>query len=297
MKAANIEAFFFKSFSHLAALLTASILIFILGTITIEAIPALSWEYIFTAESDHMELAGGISNAIIGTSILALGSTFVATPFALGTATYLKRYATNQRLINTAGFFIDVLSGTPSIVLGIFGLLVLVFIFRPITGGFSLISGIIALAILTLPVIERAIENALDSVPEELEHASYALGATKLETTLKVTIPYALGGMLTGVVIGIGRSAEESAVVILTAGYSQFNPEFKVAEKAGNLFGIKIYPLQDLVGSLPMTVYRSYEFPGMISSSKGFAAAFVLIVIVMFLNATARYIVWRRRIG
>lgn len=297
MQVAKIEAFFFKALSHFAAFTTALILLYILGTITIEALPALSWEYIFTAESDHMELAGGISNAIIGTALLSFGSTLVATPFALATATYLKRYATNQRMINSAGFLIDVLSGTPSIVLGIFGLLILVFILKPITGGFSLISGIIALAILTLPVIERATENAIDSVPEELEHASYALGATKLETTLKVTLPYALGGMLTGVIIGIGRAAEESAVVILTAGYSQFNPEFKIAERAGNIFGIKIYPLQDLVGSLPMTVYRSYEFPSSIPMSKGFAAAFVLIAIVLILNATARYIIWRRRIG
>jgi phosphate transport system permease protein len=293
----KIEAFFFKSLSIMAALTTVVILVFILGTITIKALPALSWEFITTSESDHMELGAGILNAIVGTTILSLGSTLLAAPFGIGTAIYIKRYAQNKKFVNTVGFFIDVLSGTPSIVLGIFGLFILVFLLKPITGGFSLISGIVALSILILPVIERASENALDGVPKELEEASYSLGATKFETVFRVTLPYALNGMLTGIVIGIGRAAEESAVVILTAGYSQFFPELKVVPNSGNIFGIKVYPFQDLIGSLPMTVYRAYEFPNMISMSKGFAAAFVMIVIVMGLNTIARLIVWRRRIG
>jgi len=294
----KIEAMAFKVIAHLAALTTVLVLMFILGTITYEALPALTWEFLTTSESDHMDLGAGILNAIVGTFLLALGSTIVAAPLAVATAVYLKRYATNKRLISSAGFLLDVLSGTPSIVLGIFGLLVLVFLLQPITGGFSLISGVIALSILTLPVMERSTENAIDSVPDELEHASYALGATKLETVSKVTLPYALGGILTGVVIGIGRAAEESAVVILTAGYSQFFPELKIGQKASNFLGIKLYPLQDLVGSLPYSVYRSFEFPDMIPMSKGFAAAFVLILIVVMLNTTARMIVfWRRRIG
>jgi phosphate transport system permease protein len=297
MKLVKLEAAIFKGMSHLAALITVLALVYILGTITIEALPALTWEFLTTTEADHMELGRGISNAIVGTAILSLGSTLVATPFAVGTAIYLKRYATSQKLINTAGYLIDVLSGTPSIVLGIFGLFVLVYLLNPITGGFSLISGTIALAILTMPVIERAAENAIDSVPFELEEASYALGATKYDTVFRITLPYALAGILTGVVIGIGRAAEESAVVILTAGYSQFMPELKIGLRESNLFGLKLYPFQDLVGTLPMTVYRSFEFPGMISPSQGFAAAFVLIVMVMILNATARYIVWKRRIG
>jgi len=298
MNPTKVEAFVFKSLAHLAALITVLVLVFILGTITIEALPALTWEFLTTSESDHMELGAGILNAIAGTLLLALGSTIVAAPFAVATAIYLKRYTKNKRFVESAGFLLDVLSGTPSIVLGIFGLLVLVFFLQPITGGFSLISGIIALSILTLPVIERSTENAIDSVPEELEHASYALGATKLETVSKITLPHALGGILTGVVIGIGRAAEESAVVILTAGYSQFFPELRIGEKASNFLGVKIYPFQDLIGSLPYSVYRSFEFPSMIPMSKGFAAAFVLILIVVMLNTTARMIVfWRRRIG
>jgi phosphate transport system permease protein len=291
------ESVFFMLLSYVSAALTVFALILIIGTIAIEALPSLSFEYLLTSESDHMELGAGIANAIVGTLFLSLGSTILAAPFAVGSAVYMKRYAKKNMFTEAFSFFVDVLSGTPSIVLGIFGLFFLVFLLRSFTGGFSLISGVIALAILIMPVLERSTENAIDSVPKELEEASYALGASKYETVTKITLPYALGGILTGVVIGVGRAAEESAVVILTAGYSQFMPEFRIGAKEGNLWGLKFYPFQDLVGSLPMCVYRSYEFPALIDPSKGFAAALVLILMVMFINTIARLIVWKRRIG
>jgi phosphate transport system permease protein len=294
---AKFESAFFKFLSYGAATLTALTLIFIIGNIALQALPSLTLEYILTSESDHMDLGAGIANAIVGSIFLSLGSTIIATPLAVGSAIYMKRYAKKSMFTEAFSFFVDVLSGTPSIVLGIFGLFFLVFLLRTFTGGFSLISGIIALAILILPVLERSTENAIDAVPKELEEASYALGASRYDTVTKITLPYALSGILTGVVIGIGRAAEESAVVVLTAGYSQFMPEFRIGTKPENLWGLKFYPFQDLVGSLPMCVYRSFEFPSLVSPSKGFAAALVLILIVMFINTVARLIVWKRRIG
>lgn len=293
----KLESALFKTMSCVAAALTALALISILGTVTIKALPSLSLEYLLTSESDHMELGAGIANAIVGSIMLSAGSTAIASPLAVGAAIYMKRYAKEGRLTNAFSFFVDVLSGTPSIVLGIFGFFLLVIIMRPYTGGYSFISGIIALSILILPVIERSTENAIDTVPKELEEASYALGATRFDTVSKITLPYAMGGIITGVVIGVGRAAEESAVVILSAGYSQFMPEFKIAAKPENFGGLKIYPFQDLVGSLPQCVYRSFEFPNMISPSKGFAAAFVLILIVMLINMSARLFLRRRKIG
>jgi phosphate transport system permease protein len=210
---------------------------------------------------------------------------------------YLKRYAKEGILVRTFGFMLDVLAGTPSIVLGIFGLLFIVYYMKFITGGFSLLAGTIALTILILPVIERAAEEAIDTVPLELEEASYALGAAKWETVRRITVPFALTGILTGVVLGIGRAAEESAVVILTAGYTQFMPEFKILPREGFLFGLKFYPFQDLVAALPITVYNSFMFPNLVPPSEGFAAAFVLIVIVMLINAATRMLLWRSRIG
>jgi phosphate transport system permease protein len=297
LKWTKVESSIFKIISYIAAATTALTLIYILGNITVQAMPSLTWEYVLTSESDHMELGAGIANAIVGSLLLSLGSTILAAPLAVGTAIYVKRYSRGGKIIDGFSFFIDVLSGTPSIVLGIFGLYILVFLMRSVTGGFSLISGTIALAILILPVIERATENAIDAVPAELEEASYALGASKMETLFKITLPCAISGILTGIVIGVGRAAEESAVVVLTAGYSQFMPELKIGSNPSNVFGLKIYPLQDLVGTLPICVYRSFEFPNMVSPSQGFAAAFVLILIVITINSIARFIAWRRRIG
>ncbi|MEA1894729.1 MAG: phosphate ABC transporter permease PstA [Euryarchaeota archaeon] len=297
MNKRTLEGHIFKAISYIAAAITILTLIGILGRITLEAIPSLSLYFITTPESEVPGLGGGIANAIAGTLLLSILSTIFATPLAVGTAVYLKRYAKSGILVRAFGFLLEVLAGTPSIVLGIFGLLFIVYYMKFVTGGFSLIAGTIALTILILPVIERAAEVAIDTVPAELEEASYALGASKWGTMRHITLPYALTGILTGMVLGIGRAAEESAVVILTAGYTQFMPEFKVLPREGLIFGMKIYPFQDLTAALPITVYRSFEFPHLIPASNGFAAAFVLIVVVMLINAATRMLLWRSRIG
>jgi phosphate transport system permease protein len=297
MKNRKIEDVSFKIIAYTGALVTVVTLIMILGTIAYEAIPSLNLDFILRSESEVEGFGGGIANAVAGTILLSVLSPLLATPFAVGTAIYMKRYAHDGIFVRGIGFLIDVLSGTPSIVLAMFGLMILVYSLRFITGGFSLISGVIALAILILPVLERATERAIENVPLEIEEASYALGANKWDTIKHITIPYAFTGILTGLVLGVGRAAEESAVVVLTAGYTQFLPEFKIASHDKLLFGIKLYPFQDLVAALPITVYHGYEFPHMVDRSEGFAAAFVLITIVMLINGIARFIVWRRRIG
>jgi phosphate transport system permease protein len=297
MRTRFIKGSMFIGISYLCAISTVLILFFILGTIAVKAMPSLSLYFLLTPESMAPSFGGAIGNAIAGTILLSIFSTILAAPVAVGTAVYMKKYAKDGFFVRLFRFFIDVLSGTPSIVLGIFGLLVLVYYLRAFTGGFSLLSGSIALAILILPAIERAAEEAIDTVPRDMEEGSYALGATKWDTIKRITIPYALSGIITGIVLGVGRAAEESAVVILTAGYTQFFPEFRVGASEKLIFGIKIYPFQDLVAALPITVYHSFEFPHLVSVSEGFAAAFVLIIIVMIINATTRLILWKRKIG
>lgn len=291
------KCIFFKTVSYLAAAITIFALIAIIGQITYQALPSLNLEFLLTPESKAEGFGGGIANAVVGTFLIATMSTVIATPFAVGTAIYLKKYSKEGFLARSFSFIIDVLAGTPSIVLGIFGLLFLVFYTGFFTGGFSLLTGSIALAILILPVIERATEEALDTVPAELEEVSYALGSNKWQTISKITIPYAMPGIITGVILSAGRAAGESAVVLLTAGYTQFLPEVGIKTSEKLVFGIKIYPFQDLVATLPINIYHAYQFPALVEPSEGFAAAFVLIVIVMFINAITRLIVRRRRIG
>ncbi len=274
--------------SALFALFGVVMLIAILLTVFTSALPSLTPYFLFTPESATPGLGQGIANAVVGSILLSLISTVLATPFALGTAIYLQKYAPDNRFTRTLRFFIEVLSGTPSIVVGAFGLLVLVIYLRPYTGGFSLIAGSIGLAILILPVIERAVEDAIATVPNELEEGSYALGATKWQTIRDITIPTVISGITTGTILGFGRAAEESAVVILTAGYTQFLPEIGIKQSDKLFMGMKVYPFQDLVASLPYAVYHAYENSNVIPMSNGFACAFILIVFVMMVNIVAK---------
>jgi phosphate transport system permease protein len=288
---------FFKGISYFAAVIAVFTLVLIIGKIFIGSLPSLNFDFLLTSESATGGLGGGVANAVVGTILLSILSPLIAAPLAVGTAVYLKRYARENFFTRTLSFCIDVLSGAPSIVVGAFGFLVLAIYLKPITGGFSLISGVIALAILILPVIEKATETAIDTVPEELEQASYALGATSSQTIRFVTLPYAMIGIISGIVLSIGRAAEESAIVVLTAGYSQHMPSLKIVPDDGLLFGLRFYPFQSQVATLPIATYHGFEFPKLVNVSESFAAAFILILIVMLINLGARLLLRRKRIG
>lgn len=297
MRRRYLENSFFKGVSYFAAVIAVFTLVLIIGKIFIGALPSLNLGFLLTSESDSKGLGGGVANAVVGTIMLSILSPLLAAPLAVGTAVYLKRYARENFFTRTLSFCIDVLSGAPSIVVGAFGFLILAIYLKPITGGFSLISGVVALAILILPVIEKATETAINTVPEELEQASYALGASRSQTIRFVTLPYAMIGIISGIVLSVGRAAEESAIIVLTAGYSQHMPELKIVPDDKLLFGIRFYPFQSQVATLPIATYHGFEFPKLVNVSESFAAAFILILIVMLINLGARMILRRKRIG
>lgn len=292
MNRRKVEEAIIKGFCIAAAFLASALLFFIISTIFIKALPSLTLPFLLTPESATEGIGQGLLNAIIGTVILSICATVVAIPLAFGTAIYLQRYAFDNPITRALRFFIEVLSGTPSIVLGMFGFLIFVYYMKWITGGFSLISGSIALAILIMPVIERSIEQAIESVDHSLEEGSYGLGANKWQTIRFITLPAASSGILTGLILGFGRAAEESAIVILTAGYTQHMPEFALKSNPNLFMGVKIYPFQDLVATLPYSVYHAYENSNLIPLSNGFAAAFVLISVVLAINLSAKTIFW-----
>lgn len=271
-----------------AAVLVVSALFLIIAQVFINGLPSLSWYFVSTPENATPGMGQGIANAIVGTIMISLCATIVAAPFGIGTAVYMKRYAPVNRITRTFRFLLEVLSGTPSIVVGIFGFLVFSWYLLPYTGGWSLIAGSLALAILIMPVIERAVEEAIDTVAYEMEEGSYALGATKWQTIRDITIPAAFTGILTSLTLGFGRAAEESAVVILTAGYTQYMPELAIKANEKLAGGVKIYPIQDQVATLPYAVYHAFQNSNVVKPSAGFAAAFVLIVIVFSINITGK---------
>jgi phosphate transport system permease protein len=188
-------------------------LLFMLGYILKSGYSALSWEFIFSAPYGEMT-KGGIFPAIVGTFYLLVGSSIVSIPFGIITAIYLNEYASNPKLVKFIRLGVNNLAGVPSVVFGLFGLslFVVLFDFRV-----SILAGSLTLGVLNLPVIIRSTEEALMTVPMTYREASLSLGATKWQTISKIVLPNALAGILTGIILSMGRTAGETAPIMFTA--------------------------------------------------------------------------------
>lgn len=186
---------------------------YILFDIFFNGLPAISWEFLFS-NPEKSGAEGGIFPAIAGTLVLVLGTILIALPLGMFSAIYLTEYAKQSKFTQTIRMAIVTLAGIPSIVFGLFGLGLFVI---TLNFGSSILAGSITLACMILPTIIVASEEALKSVPQYMREGSLALGASKWETIYKNVLPYALPGMLTGAILGIGRAAGETAPILLTA--------------------------------------------------------------------------------
>lgn len=175
---------------------------------------ALSWEF-FTQEPRSGMTKGGVAPAIVGTVYLTLGAISFALPLGVASAIYLNEYSPKGWIVNLLRISINNLAGVPSVVFGLFGFAVFVHYFKC---GVSILSGSLTLGILVLPGIISASQEALISIPHSYREASFALGATHWQTIRKVVLPSALPGILTGVILSIGRVAGETAPILFTAG-------------------------------------------------------------------------------
>ncbi|MGV9337976.1 phosphate ABC transporter permease PstA [Streptomyces sp. NPDC003688] len=214
------------------------------------------------------EPGGGIYHAILG-SLEQVGlATLIGAPIGVLTAIYLVEYG-RGRLAQAVTFFVDVMTGIPSIVAGLFILsLMLIFQLQPF--GFA---GSLALAILMMPVVVRSTEEMLKLVPNELREASLALGVPKWRTILKVVLPTSLGGIATGVMLAVARIAGETAPVLLLV--------------FGNSF-INANPFEGAQASLPLYIYQQYAAGADPAYDRAWAASLTLIAFVMILNLAAR---------
>ncbi|EGX59470.1 phosphate ABC transporter, permease protein PstA [Streptomyces zinciresistens K42] len=217
------------------------------------------------------EPGGGIYHALLGTLEQVGLATLMAVPVGVLTAIYLVEYGRGN-LARAVTFFVDVMTGIPSIVAGLFVLSLWIVILKM---GYSGFAGSLALAILMIPVIVRSTEEMLKLVPNELREASLALGVPKWRTILKVVVPTAIGGITTGVMLAIARITGETAPVLLLVWGTNF---------------INANPFSDPQASLPMYIYLQYsnsggEGPGY---DRAWAAALTLILFIMILNLVAR---------
>lgn len=197
---------------RIAVLLCVAALAFMLGMILLKALPALSWEFL-TDMPRNMMSEGGIWPCLVGTFLLAAGALVIALPLGVASAVYLNEYNLESPMITVIRLSIANLAGVPSIIFGLFGLTFFV-VFCGL--GVSLMSGILTLAVLSLPIIINTTETALKQVPQDWREASLALGATRFETICKVILPNALPGILTGAILALARAAGETAAVMYT---------------------------------------------------------------------------------
>lgn len=253
----------------LANLIVIAPVILILGVIVWRGAPALSPEFLLSAPRMGMR-AGGILPAIIGTLYLVLGTLAIALPGGVLAAIYLNEYARDTLLTRLVRLAIVNLAGVPSVVYGLFGLGAFVLFCQ---FGTSILAGSLTLAIMTLPVIITASEEALRSVPQSFREVSLSLGATKWQTIRHAVLPNALPGILTGTILGISRAAGETAPILFTVA------AFYLPQLPRSVF--------DQVMALPYHLYvTSTQIPNVPEHMRS-GTALVLLGLVFLFNITA----------
>ena len=185
-----------------------------LGYILYKGLPVLNWHFIFGKSSDIMA-GGGVGAQLFNSFYMLFLSMAVSIPLAIGAGIYLAEYARENRLTKCIRLSVESLATVPSIVLGLFGMIIFV---NEMHLGFSILGGSLTLVLLNLPMLVRVTEESIKTVPKSYEEASLALGATKLQTIFKVVLPSALPGILTGITLTAGRALGETAILIFTAG-------------------------------------------------------------------------------
>jgi phosphate transport system permease protein len=216
---------------------------------------------------------GGLYHALIGTLLITGLAALISVPVGILAAVYLVEYGAKSRMARVLTFLVDVMTGIPSIVAGLFALALFVLLFGPsIRLGFG---GSVALSLLMIPTVVRSTEEMLRLVPADLREASYALGVPKWRTILKVVIPTCVGGIVTGVVLAISRVIGETAPLLVVAGFTS---------------SVNNNPFDGRMMTLPVFIFTEYSKATAKGLSYAWGGALVLIVIVMALNIVARII-------
>jgi len=273
----NTQAFFYV----LLLAVTMVVVAFVLGIIiylVVKGAGAINWEFLSQKPRSGMR-EGGIFPAILGTLYLIVGTVLISLPIGIAAAIYLNEYARKGRLTRIIRLSIVNMAGVPSVVFGLFGLAFFVILLR---FGKSILAGSLTLAFLILPVIITASEEALKTVPDTYRQASLALGATKWQTIIKVILPQAMPGIITGSVIGIGRAAGETAPIMFTvAAFSQPNLPNSIFSQVMAL-PFHLYTLATQVTNPP--------------EDKQWGTALVLLMIVLIFAAVGAVIRTRARL-
>jgi phosphate transport system permease protein len=265
-----------------AALVAIVALSIVVWSVFSRGVGALNWDFFTKGPPTFGESGGGVAPALTGSLLLVGIGTVMALPFGVLTAIYVSEFAP-QSIGAQIRLWLDVLNGFPSIVIGVFVFALCVKVDLPIVGWGhhqSAIAGGFALAVIMLPLVARATMEVLNLVPNELRDASYALGVSKWQTVLRVVLPTAAGGILTGTTLAIARAAGETAPLLFTSSiagqFTDWNPTHAV-------------------NSIPFTIFQYSEAPDPSLHEQAWALAFVLIAFVLLTSLTARVLLERSR--
>ncbi len=271
-----IEEIIFKVLMIISTLLIIAVLFLIVGTIVFKGLPYLSWSMITQVPQSgyYMGKGGGILNSILGSLYLTGGATILAFIISLPITLYFNVYAKkNSRLVYMVRFAFDVLWGIPSIVYGAFGFMLMIFFGMKA----SLLAGMITVAFLILPIMTRSMDEVIKMVPPSLLEASYALGATRLETAFKVVVRQALPGISTALLIAFGRGIGDAASLIFTAGFTDSLPN--------SLF--------QPVATLPLAIFFQFSSPLPEVQGRAYAAALILTILILVISIVSRFLTRR----
>jgi phosphate transport system permease protein len=239
-----------------------------------KGLQAISSEFLTASMRGVLGEGGGIYHALMGTLIVTACATIISVPIGVMAAIYLVEYGKGNRLARAITFLVDVMTGIPSIVAGLFAFALFTLLFGPaIRFG---IGGSVALSVLMIPIVVRATEEMLKLVPDELREASYALGVPKWRTIVRVVLPTALAGIVTGITLAVARVAGETAPLLIIA---------------GSTTSLNLNPFDGRMMTLPVFIYSSVTTGGKYAAeneARAWGAALVLVTIVMILNLIAR---------
>jgi len=256
----------------LAAGLSAAILVVLLLYVLVKGIAYVNLEFLTALPRPLGEPGGGMANAFVGSAVMVGLATLWATLLAVGAGIYLAEYG-GERTVAVVRLVADVLSGLPSIVIGVFAYTLLV---KPL-GTFSAVAGAFALGLIMLPIVARTTEESLRLVPHELREAALALGIPRWRATLSVLLPTARAGILTGVMLAVARIAGETAPLLFTALGNRFWPNGLLSPTA----------------ALTLNIYQYAISPYDQWHQQAWAAAFFLLLFVLVLNIVARLVAAR----
>ena len=267
---------FLKVLINLAAGITVVVLVGILGYILVNGVPYITWQFISTPYSEMNPDQKGILPMIINTLYIVVITLLIAVPIGISSAIYLTQYAKQGRLVRSIRFTTEVLSGIPSIIFGLFGYTVFCILFRL---QVSILAGCLTMAICILPTIVRTTEESLLSVPTSYKEGALALGAGKLRVILGIVLPCAMPGVLTAVILAVGRIVGESAALLFTSGigYSMPRGFFRQIMTSGRTLTLHLYQTA-----------REASTPDAMNIAFGTAA--VLLILVFLLHCLTKVV-------